>query len=112
LGREKAGDLSIVNVSGSGFHHASGWNFNESMHPMTSAACDHFILHAFDIDLNLSRLTDLTATLREALSWAAEEQCRKVARENATPGGRTFEELMAPVIGATTLTVRWTREEG
>jgi hypothetical protein len=110
---EKAGEISIVNVSGSGFHHAYGWNFMKSMHPMTGEACDHFILHAFDIDLSLSRLADLTATLREAFSRAAEEQCRKAARENATPsGGRTFEELMAPVTGATTLTVRRTREEG
>ncbi len=110
--KESSNSIAIINVSGSGFHHAARWRFDESMKPVMSAVCDHFVLRAFDHTINLSLLASLTVILREALNRAAEEQCRKISRENAKPDGPTFEELMEPIIGGSTVIVRgWTPEK-
>ena len=100
----------VVITFGAGLHQGLGIDPMLSLNAVargnpTMLPCDHFVLYAFNLHLDLSEASTMVLAFIDALSAAVEEGCKEKARQLSRETGRPYEDFMEPPIGRTTLVV-------
>jgi hypothetical protein len=71
----------------------------------TIPPCDHFVLYASNLHLNMSEASGTVLGFIGNVSSALEESCKQMAHQLSSTTGRAYQEFMEPPIGRTTLVV-------
>jgi hypothetical protein len=98
----------VVITFGAGLHQQLKLDLMLSLKPIESGKqtmlpCDHFVLYASDLHLNLSEASAMVCEFINTMSAAVEEICKEKARQLSSETGRPYEEFMEPPPGRTTL---------
>ena len=106
----------VVITFGSGLHQQLNLDPMLSLRPLQSGKqtmlpCDHFVLYASDLHLNLSEASAMVCEFINRVSAAVEEICKEKARQLLSETGRPYEEFMEPPPGRTTLVVTLNLDE-